>query len=63
MKVLPHEKFESVDHYRGNQAFSEYVSYHDNIDPVLKEKNLIKFVCKNFSSGNQRRNLIAAIKR
>lgn len=57
------EKFESLDYLRGNEAFSEYKKYWDDeVDPVVKNENLRKFVCKfPFESREQRRRLLAAM--
>lgn len=56
-----HDKFESLDYLRKNEAFAEYRAYWDNFDPKVKDINLKKFICKMPLNNKQRSALIDSI--
>lgn len=54
--------FEKFDYCKSKTGtFSEYLAFHDNLDPVLKHKNLIQFVCKMGLPAKNRRKLLQEI--
>lgn len=55
------ERFESLDYLRKNEAFAEYRAHYDELDPVIKENNLKKFICKMPLNRDQRRGLLKSI--